>query len=227
MLSAGAFPAEHFRNFGPMRAFLPHYTGGLAHSTQASAGPPVDSPVCDVLGRRGHGRAAHAAPVRRAKNFSEVGRSRYFARVKPRALRWVLGLLTFMLTCTSLYAVPPKDGRYKGTLTLRVVVDGTTTQVKKIFSITGVVAGGTMQAAMTEIPQLGNYFTGSAFNITVGDGSVSMLPNNNGLSITLGDVRTTAVSLKGSADLGFAPAVNGSFAPMKRLLSLTMTRVGN
>jgi hypothetical protein len=147
--------------------------------------------------------------------------------MKTRMLRWMLGLLFFVTGFASARAVPPKDGRYKGTLTLRVAVDGTKTEVKKIFSITGVLAGGTMQAGMLEVPSVGSYFTGPFFDITVDDGSLTMRPNNNALSLSLSEVKTAVSSLKGSVDMGSPTAVNGSISPHRRFLSLIMTRVGN
>lgn len=147
--------------------------------------------------------------------------------MNARAFRWFAGLLIFVLSCGSTLAVPPKDGRYKGTLTIRAVVDGTTTEIKKVIPITGVLEAGTLQAIMLEIPVAGDYFNGRAFHITVGDGSISMLPNNNAMTIPLMDVKTAASSLKGSVDLGLALKVNGNFSPLRRFLSLSMTRVGN
>jgi len=142
-----------------------------------------------------------------------------------RCLLPALFALTAMPISTE--AAPPKDGRYKGTITFRMVVNGNPkAEAKKVMPIAGVLAGGSLLVVMAEIPEVGSFFTSRIFNAAVSDGSVVLYPNNNALSITLSDVKTTTGAIKGNTDFGaYAPPTGSGEAHL--LVDFAVTRAGN
>jgi hypothetical protein len=141
------------------------------------------------------------------------------------------GCLSLALFALTMMPVPaeaatPQDGRYKGTITIRTVVDGTNARVKKVIPVAGQLASGTLFLVMAERPELPTYFTSSFFNCTVSDGAVTLRSNNNANWITLNDVTTTTSAINGSTDFGvFAPPTGSGAARV--FLVFAVTRVGS
>lgn len=145
--------------------------------------------------------------------------------MKRTALHALFTLLFCLLALQPVCAAVPKPGRYKGTMTIRNVVDGTNAQVKKVIPVAGILVGANLQFVITELPPF-NTFTSYTFNSNILDGSVTLYPNGNAQPVTLSDVKTTASSIKGTVDFGvIAPPTGGADA--RRFLDLTLTRVGN
>lgn len=147
--------------------------------------------------------------------------------MKTSPICWILASCLLLCCLPPLEAAAPRNGRYKGTITITTVSEGSRVAVKKVFPIIGVLTNGAMEFAMSEVPAGTGYFTGPVFKGTVIDGEVSILPNNNALGLPFGDEKTTASSFKGSVDLGFAQSVGGQFLAFRRFISIAMTRVGN
>lgn len=123
-------------------------------------------------------------------------------------------------------AATPKDGRYKGTMTFRHVVDGNLkAEAKKVIPMAGVLTAGNMVVVMREVPPVSNYFQGPTFDAAVADGSVQIkaYPGNY---FTLSEVKTTAGAIKGTSDFGTHPAARG-VGNGRYLIAVTLTRVGN
>ena len=138
-----------------------------------------------------------------------------------------LSLALFALTMMPVRAeaATPQPGRYKGTVTIRTVVDGTNVRVKKVIPAVGVLASGKLFLVMAERVELTS-FTSSFFNCDVSDGSVTLRPNGNAQSFLLGNVTTTTSAINGSTDFGvFSPPTGSGSARV--FLVLAMTRTGS
>lgn len=123
-------------------------------------------------------------------------------------------------------AATPQAGRYKGTVTIRTVVDGTNVRARKVIPAAGKLTGGTLLLVMAERPEVGAYFTSSFFNCSVSDGAVTLFPNGNALSVPLGNVTTTTAAISGNVDFGVFMPPSGSGA-VRVFLVLDLTRVGS
>jgi hypothetical protein len=137
-----------------------------------------------------------------------------------------VALLALFMMSLPMDAATPKDGRYKGTMTVRVVVDGNTkAEAKKVIPMAGVLTGGTMVVVMTEAPPISTKFQGPLFHAAVGDGTVQ-IKGYPGNYFNLANPKTTTTAIKGSTDFGAFPATGGT-GYGRYSIDVTLTRVGN
>jgi hypothetical protein len=131
-------------------------------------------------------------------------------------------LFALMMSSPPAEAATPQDGRYKGTITIRTVVDGTNARVRKVIPVAGKLAGGKLLLVLAERPELGAFFTSSVFNCDVSDGAVTLYPNNNALTVNLGNVTTTTSAINGNSDFGlFSPPTGSGSARVFLVFSVT------
>lgn len=139
----------------------------------------------------------------------------------------VVTLVACFLALASVHAADPKPGRYKGTMTLRTVVEGTNAEVKKIIPVAGIYfPDGRLQMVIPDVPSIGPYFTSQTFNARILNGDVTMYPNSNATPFSLFSVKLAAGSIKGSVDFGLITSPTGG-GDARRFFALALTRVGN
>ncbi|MGB8166097.1 MAG: hypothetical protein WCF18_01305 [Chthoniobacteraceae bacterium] len=146
--------------------------------------------------------------------------------MKTFTSRLMLAVLLFTLAGTFAIAATPKDGRYKGTMTFRTVVEGNVkAEAKKVIPMAGVLTGGIMVVVMPEVPKVSGKFDSLTFDLSVADGSVQVR-GFSGNYFNLSEVKTTATAIKGTTDFGAFSATGGAgFA--RYFIAVTLTRVGN
>jgi hypothetical protein len=146
--------------------------------------------------------------------------------MKLTSLHVLCTILVWLPALTPAVVAEPKPGRYKGTLSVRTVVDGTKAEVKKVIPVAGILAAGKLQFVLTDLPPL-NSFTNHTFNSAISDGAVTLFPNGNAQTITFSPAKTTGSSIKGTVDMGLIDPPPTGGADVRLFIDLAVTRVGN